>query len=285
MKNKFNLSWKFLIISAIIIGVVTGLLNSVPFLSNTSLTDPAIYFDVWILFGILIIMNSKSNIDSALKCFVFFLISQPLIYLVEVPFHFLSWQIFRYYRPWFIWTLFCLPMGYLGYYIKKDKAWTLIFLVPMLLILSLGIQAHLDKFLFDIPRHILSYLFCIITMIIYPIYIYKDKISKYIGLTISVGLITISTSTSLINRPIYDTHPMSSSEEHYFDDTYKVSLEDNSYGDVNIEYYEAIEDYVVHAKFKKAGKTILILEDSAGNKYRYNLTILRDKYDIEKIED
>ena len=280
-----NLSWPKVIISAIIIGVLTGLLNSVPALSNTSITDPAIYFDLWILFGILIIMNSESNLDSALKCFIFFLISQPIIYLVEVPFHFLSWQIFRYYRPWFIWTLFCFPMGFLGYYLKKDKLWTLLMLIPVELIISDGIMAHLDGFLFDMPRHILSYIFCITTLIIYPLYIYNNKINKRIGLAISIMIIIAATSIGFINKPIYDTHPLASNEEHYFDNTYKVYLDDNSYGDVNIEYYDAIEEYIVHAKFKKAGHTIITIEDKNGNKKRFNLTILRDKYDVEEIKD
>ena len=86
-----NLTWPKLILFAVIAGVYTGLINQVPFLYDTSFRDIAITFDRWILFGILIIMNSKSNLDSGLKCFVFFLISQPLVYLSEVPF--LGWQV------------------------------------------------------------------------------------------------------------------------------------------------------------------------------------------------
>ena len=127
-----NLTWPKLIIFAVAIGVYTGLINQVPFLYDTSLRDSAIYFDRWVLFGILIIMNSKSNIDSALKCFVFFLISQPLIYLVEVPF--LGWSVMQYYRNWILWTILTLPMGFIGYYMKKDRPWGLIILVPMLLL-------------------------------------------------------------------------------------------------------------------------------------------------------
>ena len=83
MKKLFggiDLTWKMVIISAIVIGVSVGLLNSVPFLYDTTITDIATYFDFWIFCGIFIIMNSKFNKDSALKCFIYFLISQPLIY-------------------------------------------------------------------------------------------------------------------------------------------------------------------------------------------------------------
>ena len=59
-----NLTWPKLIIFAVAIGVYTGLINQVPFLYDTSLRDPAIFFDRWVLFGILIIMNSKSNVSA-----------------------------------------------------------------------------------------------------------------------------------------------------------------------------------------------------------------------------
>ena len=56
-----NLTWKKLIIYAIVIGISVGLLNSVPSLYDTTITDIATYFDFWIFCGIFIIMNSKSN--------------------------------------------------------------------------------------------------------------------------------------------------------------------------------------------------------------------------------
>ena len=65
-------------------------------------------------------MNSKSAKESALKCFIFFLISQPLIYLFQdivTGKH----LFITYYRYWFMWTIACVPMGYIGYYMKKDK--------------------------------------------------------------------------------------------------------------------------------------------------------------------
>ena len=47
-------------------------------------------------------MNSKSPVDSAIKCFLFFLISQPLIYLIQVPFSSQGWHIFVYYKLFLI---------------------------------------------------------------------------------------------------------------------------------------------------------------------------------------
>ncbi|MBQ6160049.1 MAG: hypothetical protein IJK24_03770 [Oscillospiraceae bacterium] len=88
IKKRFggiDLTWPRLIIAAVIAGVFTAVMALIPALHYTSFHTIAVSFEVWILFGILIIMNSKSNLDAALKCFVFFLISQPLVYLIQVP--------------------------------------------------------------------------------------------------------------------------------------------------------------------------------------------------------
>ena len=116
-----DLTWKKLIIFSILVGIYTAIVATVPALKYTSFHTIAVTLEVWIFFGIFIIMNSKSNKDAALKCFVFFLISQPLIYLLQVPFSWQGWRLFSYYKFWFIWTILCLPMGYIGYYMKSDK--------------------------------------------------------------------------------------------------------------------------------------------------------------------
>ena len=75
---------------------------------------------------------------------------------------------------------------------------------------------------------------------------------------------------------------MGSGDECAFDDTYSVSLSDNSYGGVEIRYIESIEIFMVHADFRRAGKTILTLEAPNGEKTYYDLSIERDRYEITK---
>lgn len=70
--GNIDLTWKKLIIFAIIAGVYTALMAIIPIAKDTSFSDLVATFEVWILFGIFIIMNSKSAKESALKCFVFF---------------------------------------------------------------------------------------------------------------------------------------------------------------------------------------------------------------------
>ena len=93
-----DLTWLKVIVLAVIAGIYTAVMAILPAAHYTSFHTIAVTFEVWILFGIFIIMNSKSNADAALKSFVFFLISQPLVYLIQVPFSRYGWALFGYYR-------------------------------------------------------------------------------------------------------------------------------------------------------------------------------------------
>ena len=280
-----NITWKRLIILAILIGIYTGIVAQIPFLRDTSFADISISFEVWVLFGIVIIMNSKSAKESALKCFIFFLISQPIVYLVQVWNNPLGWGIFRYYPPWFRWTLLTIPMGFVGYYLKKNKWWGLFILTPVIAFVGYHYLGFLREAYSFFPNHLLSALFCLATMIIYPLYIYKDKKIKIIGLIISILLIIVTTFFALsVKRDFYNTTVLISNTElaGNFDDTYKVSLKDPEYGEVYIVYEKNIEDYMVNAKFAKTGNTELILESPDGTKVVYSLKIERSSYDIKK---
>ena len=281
-----ELTWKKLIVFAIIAGLFTAAMAILPATNDTSFEDITVYLDVWIMFGILIIMNSKSPLDSALKCFVFFLISQPLVYLIQVPFSSLGWQIFGYYKYWFIWTLFTLPMGYIGYYMKKDKWWGLLILAPILIILGIDYSNYLGKTVYLFPHHLLSALFCAVTIAIYPLCIFNDKKVKTIGIIISILIILAATVYALVNRYTYNTTLLSNNGElgAVFDDSYKAYLEDDSFGKVEIVYNEAIEDYLLNAKLVKGGQTRLILEDSKGSRKIYNLDIGYSKVDITEVK-
>ena len=287
MKKVFgdlNLTWTKVIVFAIIAGAYTATMAMLPIVQNTSFVDITVTFEVWILFGILIIMNSKSAIDSALKCFVFFLISQPLVYLVQDVINHSNLFI-TYYSNWVGWTAACLPMGYIGYYMKKDKWWGLIILTPVLVFLGVHYSRFLGEVIYNFPYHILSTLFCVLTMIIYPLCIFSNKKVKIAGCTISILIIIAMSVLSLTsNNNVYNTTVLTNggSAGAIFDDSYKVYLEDDSFGKVYITYNNALEDYMVNAEFKKAGKTNIILEDKNGNKEIYEIDIKNSSYDINK---
>lgn len=280
-----NLTWTKLIIFAVIAGVYTGLINQVPFLFDTSFRDLAIFFDRWVLFGILIIMNSKSNLDSALKCFVFFLISQPLVYLVEAPF--LGWQVMMYYKNWIVWTILTFPMGFIGYYMKKDKWWGLFILVPMLVMVAIHYKIYLSETVFSFPLHLYSAVFCVVTILLYALCIFSKKRVRIAAVIISAVLIIVMTVLVIVQPPVYRTDILISSEEPdgvTFDDTYRAYFADDSYGTLSIRYEDAIECYIVHADMCKAGKTEFVLEAPNGEAARYAIDIQRSTYELTPIK-
>ena len=278
-----NLTWKKLIIFAIIAGVYTAVMAMLPVARNTSFADITISFEVWILFGILIIMNSKSAKDSALKCFVFFLISQPLVYLIQDLVN-CSNLFLTYYRFWVVWTICTIPMGFFGYFMKKDKWWGLLILAPMLVFLGIHYSGFLGETMYYFPYHLLSTVFCIATILLYPICIFNNKKIKTAGIIIGLLIIATMTYISLTNKTTYNTVILVNNSEsgETFNDSYKAYLENDKIGKVSIKYDEDIEDYIVEAEFKRAGITNLILEDSNGNKTIYEIDVKRNTYDINK---
>lgn len=279
--GEINLTWPKLIIFAVIAGVYTAIMALLPITKYTSFADISITFEVWILFGIFIIMNSKSAIDSALKCFVFFLISQPLVYLLQVPFSDQGFGLFRYYTYWFIWTVLTLPMGFIGYFMKKDKWWGLLILTPVLLLLGGLYLGFIQETVFGFPCHLLTCLFCFVTLLIYPICIFKNKKIRIAGVIISAVIILTTSVIGFANPVTYDT-TLLSSDEITIDDSCNVYLADDKYGKVYIEYNEDIDDYLIEAEFKHPGKTEMIFEDANGNETRFDLVVKRDTYELNQ---
>ena len=292
MKKLFggiNLTWKKLIFFAVICGIYTGVMAMIPATQDTSFRDISITFEWWILFAIIIIVNSKTPLDSALKVFVFFLISQPLVYLMQVPFNPYGFGIFVYYPAWFGWTLLTFPMAFVGHYMKKDKWWGLLILAPMMLFLGSHYLSFFGESIHFFPHHLLSAIFCAATLIIYPLNIFHDRRIRIVGLILSIIILAAASVYGIADQQshTYDTSLLVSGGETCgmeYDDSYQVYLEDERFGDVQIDYEESIESYLIRASFKKTGDTVLVLESPDGEKTMYNLKIERTSYDIQRID-
>ena len=79
------MTWPVVCAFAAIIGIYVGIINQIPILYDTSFRDIAVTYEWWVLFALLIVSNCKSAREAGMKCLVFFLISQPIIYLIELP--------------------------------------------------------------------------------------------------------------------------------------------------------------------------------------------------------
>ena len=287
MKKLFgglNLTWPKIIIGAVIAGVYTAVMAMLPAAKDTSFADISISFEVWILFGILIITNSKTPKESALKCFVFFLISQPIVYLLQVPFNSMGWGIFVYYKYWFIWTIFTLVMGYIGWYMRKEKWWALLILGAMLVLLAYHYYGFLRETVSFFPNHLLSAVFCAVTMLAYPLCIFEGKKLRVAGVILSAALLIAASAIVLTQGSVsYDTDVLGSggSLGAEFDDTYTAELADPAFGTAEIRYEENIDAWMVRTHFTKTGDTQLILRAPDGTEQIYDLHVERYSYDIE----
>ena len=141
---------------------------------------------------------------------------------------------------------------------------------------------YLSKTMFSFPRHLLTTIFCISTLIIYPLVLFKNKINKLIGVLISIIIIIVMTFICFLKPQIYSTEILMNGDNYQFDDSYKVYLTDNSYGDLKIIYMDSIDTWMVHADFKKSGNTEFILESPSGNKKTFNITIKEHTYKVEE---
>ena len=235
----------------------------IPITQDTSFRDISIYMEWWILFGIIIIANSKSPIDSALKCFVFFLISQPLIYLVQVPFSSMGFGLFKYYKYWFGWTLATLPMGFIGYYIKKKNWLSVLILLPMLYLLTYFGLGYLSSVMNDFPHHLLSFISCFLIIIAIVWGLFDKTKFKIACLSFVVILIALySFISSGITNSKYETV--------------------RSLDDFNIEYVGKIE--VSFYKGEAQGKVELI--KSTGDYHTIKLSGLKSaKYEFSIIDE
>lgn len=291
MKKLFgglSFSWGRLILFAVICGVYTGITTLLPFARDTSIQDISISFEWWILFAILIIVNSESPLDSALKTFVFFLISQPLVYLVQVPFHADGFGVFRYYPNWFRWTLLTFPMAFVGYYMRKDKWWGLLILAPMLAFLGYHYMGFLREAISFFPNHLLSAIFCAASLLLYPLGIFRNRTLRLAGLALSLLILLFFSVLGLrgAGSNAYETDLLLSGGETAgteFDDSWSVSLEDEGFGTVSIRHEDAIDSFLVHASLTKTGRTRLILRSPAGESYVYTVEIQRHSYEIQRL--
>ncbi len=183
-----DMTWLRVILFAIITGVYTGLINQVPFLHDTSFLDIAVTMEWWLLFAMIIACNAKTAKESALKIFVFFMISQPVVFLVELPMIGFDAAL-RYYRAWFLRILLTLPGGYFAYYAKQESIFgTVILSFATGLLAALG-YSYFQSCMLSFPHHLLTVLFCIAQALVYLFVLKKKTLHRIILACITIGVL------------------------------------------------------------------------------------------------
>ena len=154
------MTWPVVCAFAAIIGIYVGVINQIPILYDTSFRDIAVTYEWWVLFAVLIVSNCKNAKEAGLKCLVFFLISQPVIFLVELPSIGLDKVLYYYTKIWLPITLLTLPGGAIAFYAKKQNALGAVILgIGNTIVALMGVSYFL-KLYSAFPRHLLTVVSC-----------------------------------------------------------------------------------------------------------------------------
>jgi hypothetical protein len=182
------MSWPVVIIFAVVSGLYTAIVAAkVP--EGNSLHDISVFFEAWILLALLVILNCKKPLEAALKVFVFFLISQPLVYLFQILFFHAPWSLLGYYPFWFKITLLTLPGGFVAWFAKKKAWWAGLIMACSNALLALMFVSYYNYLQSNFPNHLLSAIYCVLMMIVSIVFILKDNIAKIICFAITAALL------------------------------------------------------------------------------------------------
>ena len=154
------MTWPVVAAFAAIIGIYVGVINQIPILYDTSFRDIAVSYEWWVLFAVLIVSNCKNVKEAGLKCLVFFLISQPVIFLVELPSIGLDKVLYYYTKIWLPITLLTLPGGAIAFYAKKQNALGAVVLSIGNTVVALMGVSYFLKLYSAFPRHLLTVISC-----------------------------------------------------------------------------------------------------------------------------
>lgn len=244
---------------AVITAVVTAVFNLIPFFEDTSFRDIAVNPEAWLLFAMLIVMNCESRKEAVIKTFVFFLISQPLIYLIEAVFGPMGFAVFVYYKYWFLITLLTVPAAALAYQVKK-KGWLgAITLSVAVAILGYMAAVYFRSLRVTFPNHLLSLIFCLVVAIGMIILFIDDLKPRLMSLAVLVAVIVI---TLCMTKPTL---------------TYDIDLEDGNWTyvieDESVAQIEANESGGFTVTAGSAGGTTVTFTDESGETKEYYVTV------------
>ena len=265
-----NMSWPVVILFAVATAVVTSVFLIVPVFSNTSFVNMGTTFEAWIFFAIIIMSNCKKPLESAFKTFVFFLISQPLIYLIQVPFSEMGWQLFMYYKYWFIWTLLTFPMALAGWYIKKKNWLSLLILSPILVYLAF---TSANSFIFTFkhfPYQLVTAIFCLLQVLLY-LYAFTSNIAqKLLGFFVPLAIVII---IAVLTPQVDMSASVFLPDEPKLSQSAVAASDDESIAQISVT--ESGKDGIVTVKAQKYGETDFTI--TYGDKeYRYHLKVYED---------
>ena len=256
-----EMTWKRVIIFAILAGIYTALMALlVP--DGNSFHDIVATPEAWVLLAIIVIVNCKKPLEAALKVFVFFLISQPLVYLIQVPFNILGWGLFGYYPYWFKITLLTLPGGFIAWFVKKDIILgALVFSVAAAYLILTGV-GYVTTCTEQFPNHLLSAIYCFAIIPIMCYGIFTKRTPKLI-----IGAISIVVLVAILilvggEKDLEAYRSLSDFGVEYGNGALVSHFSGTKRGNVTV--IDAGEFYTLRITGRKGGEYHFSIEDDSG---------------------
>lgn len=268
-----NMSWLTVIIMAVAAAVFTAVMSIIPFLKDTSFTDIAVYPDCWFIFAVFIIVNCKKIWEASLKCFVFFLISQPLIYLLQVPFSPLGWGIFGYYKFWFIVTVLTLPGAALAFLVKKKNLISMIVLLVATGYLSFAGAGYFMSVFYSFPKHLLSFVFCLSAAVVLTFILLDNKKHIIISLVAISAIFVVTLFASGFGKTESEQITLPAGK-------WTCSVDDESVAKVEMQSGNTA---LVTAKGN--GNAHVVFKNSMGKITEYYISVSQNDLYIQKFKD
>ena len=263
-----NMSWLSVILFAVGTAVLTAIFLIVPVFKGTSFEQMGVGFEAWIFFAVIIMANSKKPLESALKTFVFFLISQPLIYLIQVPFA--GWHVMKYYRNWIVWTLLTIPMAYIGWYITKKNWLSVLIFAPIFVYFGVLIYENGIRGMRYFPHTLLiTALFCLLQIVLYAVVFFPGAKQRIVGALVPILTVAVLFAvTSQVNIQGLERLPGGPS----FSAEATVTVEDESIAEARLQYPE---EGMISVHAHAYGTTTVTVVDGEKT-VQYTLEVYRD---------
>lgn len=186
----FTIGWPAVIVFALAAGLWAGAMNSIPATENTSLRDIAISYEWWVIFAFIVATNNDKAVKAALKVFVFFLVSQPVVFALEVAVHAVEPDMAWYYYStiWGPATLLTLPGGFIAYFAKKQNVLGCIVLgLACTIQLALGVHYTLAAVACP-PFHAASAAVCYISALVMAFQLQESGGRRLLVLLVAVAV-------------------------------------------------------------------------------------------------
>ncbi len=266
-----HMSWPVVLLYAVFAAALTFAFLVLPVFKDTSFARMGVYLEAWFFFAIIVMANCKKPLESALKTFVFFLVSQPLIYLFQVPFNAYGWGIFRFYRYWFLLTLLTFPMAYIGWYITKRNWLSALILAPVLAFLGVTAYEAGTSCLRNPPHLLVTALFCILQIVLYVLAFFPEGKKKLAGIAVPVAA-AIVMALAVPRIDIMSTQFLP--DDPVFTEAAVVKAEEDAFAEVSLAGTGEDSRILIHATSFGA-MDFSVLDGDA--EYLYTLEVYEDE--------